>query len=76
VLTALERSRRLVLPEVIGRGRRARPDRPALVFESATRTHDELHERATRLAGVLAGAGVGHGDRVALLLHNGLAFVE
>ncbi len=74
--TALERSRRLVLPEVIGRGRRARPDRDALVFGNATRTHGELHERAARLAGVLAGAGVGPGDRVALLLHNGFEFVE
>jgi fatty-acyl-CoA synthase len=76
VLTDLERSRRLVLPEVIGRGARTRPDRPALVFGTATRTHGELHERARRLATVLAGAGVGHGNRVALLLHNGLEFVE
>ncbi len=74
--TGLERSRRLVLPELIGRARRARPDRLALVVGGATRTHAELQERATRLATVLAGAGVGHGDRVALLLHNGLEFVE
>jgi acyl-CoA synthetase (AMP-forming)/AMP-acid ligase II len=76
VPSALERARRLVLPELAGRGRRAHPDRAALVFGDEQRTHDELHERAARLAGVLAGAGVGDGDRVALLLHNGLEFPE
>ena len=74
--SALERSRRLVLPEVIGRGGRARPDRTALVFGERAVTHAELHERAARMAAVLAAQGVGHGDRVALLLHNGLEFVE
>jgi fatty-acyl-CoA synthase len=76
VATALERSRRLVLPEVIGRGRRAHLDRAALVFGDAERTHAALHERAERLATVLAQAGVRRGDRVALLLHNGLEFPE
>ena len=65
-----------MLPEAIGRGRRAHPDRAALVFGDRTLTHRELHERAQRLAGVLAAAGVGRGDRVALLLHNGFEFVE
>ena len=74
--TALERSRRLVLPELIGRGRRAHPERAALVFGEQERTHAALHERAERLATVLAQAGVRRGDRVALLLHNGLEFPE
>jgi acyl-CoA synthetase (AMP-forming)/AMP-acid ligase II len=74
--SALERSRRLVLPELIGRGRRAHPERPAIVFGELARTHDELHDRAERLAGALAERGVGRGDRVALLLHNGLEFPE
>ena len=74
--SALERSRRLVLPEVIGRGRRAHPERAALVFGEHERTHAALHERAQRLATVLAQAGVGRGGRVALLLHNGLEFPE
>jgi acyl-CoA synthetase (AMP-forming)/AMP-acid ligase II len=75
-MRALERSRRLVLPEAIGRGRRAHPGRPALVFDGQALTHDELHARAERLATVLAGAGVGRRDRVAMLLHNGFEFVE
>ncbi len=75
-MTALDRSRRLVLPEAIGRGHRAHPGRPALVFGARALTHDELHARARRLAAVLAAADLGRGDRVALLLHNGFEFVE
>ena len=74
--SALERARRLVIPEVVARGARAHPDRPALVFGEAVRTHAELHDGAGRLAGVLASAGVARGDRVILLLHNGFEFVE
>jgi fatty-acyl-CoA synthase len=76
VTSALERSRRLVLPEVIGRGARAHPGRAALVFGDVARTHGQLHERAGRLAGALESEGVGRGDRVAMLLHNGFEFVE
>jgi acyl-CoA synthetase (AMP-forming)/AMP-acid ligase II len=73
---ALARSRRLVLPELLARGGRAHPERPALVFGGAARTHAELHDRAARLASALAAAGVRMGDRVALLLHNGFEFPE
>jgi fatty-acyl-CoA synthase len=76
VASALEQSRRLVLPELTGRAARARPDRPAVVFGDEVRTHAELHERAARLASVLAAGGVEAGDRVALLLHNRIEFVE
>ncbi|MBV8998695.1 MAG: long-chain fatty acid--CoA ligase [Solirubrobacterales bacterium] len=74
--STLERSRRLVLPELMGRACRARPDRPAVVFGEEVRTHAELHDRAARLASVLEASGVQAGDRVALLLHNRLEFVE
>ncbi len=74
--SALEQSRRLVLPEFIGRAGRAHPDRRAVVFGDAVRTHAELHDRAARLASVLAAAGVTAGDRIALLLRNGIEFVE
>jgi acyl-CoA synthetase (AMP-forming)/AMP-acid ligase II len=73
---ALERARALVLPELIGWGRRAHPHRPALIFGTEQRTHAALDDRAARLASVLAGHGVRAGDRVALLLHNGFEFVE
>ena len=74
--SALEQSRRLVLPELTARACRARPDRPAVVFGDEVRTHAEIHARAGRLATVLAAHGVRAGDRVALLLHNRIEFVE
>jgi fatty-acyl-CoA synthase len=74
--SALERSRQLVLPELTGRACRARPDHPAVAFGGEIRTHAELHDRAARLASVLDAGGVQAGDRVALLLHNRIEFVE
>ena len=64
------------LVQLLDRGRAARPDRPALVFGDAQRTHAELHDRAARLGAALEAGGVRAGDRVALLLHNGLEFPE
>jgi len=73
---ALEQSRRLVLPELTGRAARSRPDHHAVIFGDDVRTHAELQDRGARLASVLASSGVGAGDRVALLLHNRIEFVE
>ena len=64
------------LSELLERGAAAHPDRPALVFGGVERTHAELHDRAARIAGALAARGVRAGDRVAMLLHNGLEFPE
>ena len=74
--SALEESRRLVLPQLTGRACRSRPDHPALVFGDEVLTHAALHDRAARLASVLTAGGVQPGDRVALLLHNRIEFVE
>ena len=76
MVTALEQSRRLVLPELTGRACRSHPNRDALVFGDEVRTHAELHARAARLASVLAARGVVAGARVALLLRNRIEFVE
>jgi len=73
---SLERSRRLVLPEFVGRSARLQTGRTALVFGGETRTFGDLDERVNLLAGALAERGVRTGDRVALLLHNGFEFVE
>jgi fatty-acyl-CoA synthase len=74
--SALDRARRLVLPELTGRACRSHPDRHAVVFGDEVRTHAELHDRAARLASALKAEGVRGGDRVALLLHNRIEFVE
>ena len=47
-----------------------------MIFGDDVRTHAELHDRAARLASVLEDGGVGARDRVALLLHNRIEFVE
>jgi len=66
----------MVLPELTGRACRSRPDHTAVVFGDEVLTHARLHDRAARLASVLATRGAQPGDRVALLLHNRIEFVE
>ena len=46
------------------------------MFGDEVRTHAELHDRAARLALCSPRRGVRAGDRVALLLHNRIEFVE
>jgi long-chain acyl-CoA synthetase len=53
----------------------AHGDRPALVGEPGTVTYAELDRRAAVAAAMLRARGVGVGDRVALKLPNGPAFV-
>jgi fatty-acyl-CoA synthase len=72
----LSRSRRLVLGEILARNARREPDRVALVFEDSSLTFAELDRRVNQLANALAGRGVRHGDKVAVLMYNGLEVVE
>lgn len=50
--------------------------RDAAVAGAARRTYRELEDRAARWATLLDEAGVRPGDRVALVLRNGLAYLE
>ena len=52
------------------------PDATALTWQDQQRTYSQLNERVNRLAHVMQGQGVGHGDRVGLLAHNCLEYVE
>ncbi len=65
--------------DLLSQRARLTPDREAL-YEAATGaryTYAELNARANRLANALrAACGVGAGDRVAILAHNGIAFVD
>jgi len=63
--------------EMLGKRVAERGAKPALISPSllsgepeARLTYKELGERAARMAGVLAAAGVGKGDRVGILLDN------
>jgi fatty-acyl-CoA synthase len=55
-----------------------RPSRPAIVDLATGRTfsYRDLHRRTDGLAAHLQSLGVGEGDRVALLAHNGPEFFE
>lgn len=50
-------------------------ERPACLEGDAVWTHGDVHAAAARCAGVLAGYGVGPGDRVLLALPDGAAWV-
>ncbi len=58
------------------RNARHYPDREALWFEGTRYTWRELNTRINRAANALLSAGVAKGDKVALLLPNGLELVE
>ena len=48
---------------------------PAIHTEAGSISWEELHRRVVRVAGGLAGLGIGLGDRVAFWLPNGLAYL-
>lgn len=50
--------------------------RVAVVFEDTTRDFAELHENALRVANGLRALGIRRGDRVGVLLRNGIEWVE
>ena len=52
------------------------PSAPAVMVDDATLAFGELDERVDEVAAALAARGVNAGDRVALLLPNGLPFVD
>ena len=47
-----------------------------MVFDDSSLTFAELDSRVNRLANALAERGVGHGDKVAVLMYNRLEVVE
>lgn len=51
-------------------------DRNAILFEGRWRSFDDLRRRTGAAGAALARAGVGYGDRVAVLLHNRPEFIE
>ncbi len=62
--------------EVIGRAVRLFPGRTAVVQGETALTYGALEGRVQRAAALLAGAGVGRGDRVLMLFPNDFRFVE
>jgi fatty-acyl-CoA synthase len=69
-------ARDLPIGRLLSNSARRDPHKVALVFESEQRTYRDLDRRSDQLAFALGQRGVGRGDRVALVLHNGLELVE
>ena len=63
------------LAEIVATVAHAHPDRPAIVCGGETTSYGSLERAIARAACGFAALGVAHGDRVALLLPNGLEFV-
>jgi acetyl-CoA synthetase len=50
-------------------------DRTAILYEQRRISYAELRDETLRVTRVLSGLGVGHGDRVALLLNDSPEFI-
>ena len=61
---------KITLPEALTRTANRFPDNPALYFQGAKITYQQLEDMVSRFAGALAAMGVQPGDKVALLLPN------
>ena len=64
------------LPTMLSRGAARHGERPLLGFGAASWSHDDLPRLARSRAATLREAGVGHGDRVAVMLSNRIELIE
>jgi len=64
------------VPDALAASARRFGSKPALIFGGEQRTFAELNRRSNQIAHALWDMGVRPGDRVALLLPNGLEFAE
>src|SRR5262245_53447530 len=66
----------MIHKHALGRGRAEFGDRTACVADGVRTTFRELHDRVGRLAGHLHAQGFRRGDRLAILLPNGMDYIE
>jgi len=64
------------IPIRVARNARAWPDKRAVMCEGKARTWREFDKRINRIARSLAGMGVGHGDKIAILATNSIEYLE
>ena len=70
----LERCRGLLLQDFLYKSAGCCPDKEALVDDSCRMTYAEVNKESNSLSHGLAHLGVGHGDRVAMLIENSVDF--
>jgi fatty-acyl-CoA synthase len=71
----ITRARSQTLGDVLRRTAARRPDKVAVIDHDVKMTYAELDAAVNRAANRLAARGMEHGDRVALLSHNGWEYV-
>ena len=64
------------IPICVARNARAWPDKRAVMCEGKVRTWRAFDKRINRIARSLAGMGVGHGDKIAILATNSIEYLE
>ena len=72
----IDAARGMTLGDQLARQALVNPDLVAYRFGEQRRTFAEIDRRVDRLAGALVGRGVVPGDRIAILMHNSIEFVE
>ena len=66
----------MMLSDALARAARECPDDNAIVFGDRRLTWTQWHERVRRLTGAFAAAGIGRGDRVAVIDRNHVAVLD
>ena len=66
----------MYLTQGLRRSAARNPDRTALIAHGRNYSWREFQDRVVRLAGALKNIGLGSGDRVAILAHNGAEYFE
>ena len=69
-------ARRTMLPDYIALNARWHHDKPAIIAGERRRSWAELDAATNRVANALIGMGLGHGDRVGLVMENSIEMVE
>src|SRR4051812_47709049 len=72
----IDASRGMTLADQLARQALVAPDLVAYRFGDEQRTFAETDARVDHLAGAFVAAGVQLGDRIAILMHNSIEFVE
>src|SRR4051795_9024973 len=72
----IDAARGMTLGAQLARQARVNPDLVAYRFAGQQRTFAEIDRRVEQLAAAFGASGVRRGDRVAILMHNSIEFVE
>ena len=66
----------MLIQDILEHNARTHPSRVALVAAKEEVTYRELRDRVGGYAAVLRSGGIGKGDRVAILAHNSVLYLE